>query len=351
MTKVRLPAEWEPQSGIMLTWPHPDTDWAPLLEEAEGVFVRIGTAVSETQQLLSVCRDQVHMAHVRGLLERAGAVPGNLCFALADSDDTWARDHAPITTLDSEGRPLLHDFVFDGWGRKFDATLDTRINRTLHAQGVFGDAGMRSHTLVLEGGALESDGAGTLLATRSSVLDRIRNPDWDVPQIEDHLREHLGIQRFLWLDHGELSGDDTDAHVDVLARFTDTGTIVYSTAPADDTDGPALAAMEDQLRGLRTAEGQPYRLRPLPFPGVHRDEDGRRLPASYANFLICNQVVLLPVYGVAADAEAVRVLQECLPGHAIKAIDCRTVIKQNGSLHCLTMQFPRAVKLCAGSEN
>jgi agmatine/peptidylarginine deiminase len=241
--------------------------------------------------------------------------------------------------------------VFDGWGRKFDAALDTRINRALYAQKVFGDADMRCHTLVLEGGALETDGAGTLLATRSSVLDPVRNPDWSERRIEDHLRRYLGIRRFLWLDHGGLIGDDTDAHVDVLARFTDPDTIVYSAAPEGDADHPALSAMLQQLRDFRASDGTPYRLHALPFPGVHRDDDGRRLPASYANFLITNQSVLVPVYGVAADAEAISLLQARFPERAIKAIDCRTIIKQNGSLHCLTMQFPLTVKLCAGPEN
>jgi len=339
---MRLPAEWEPQTGIMLTWPHADTDWADTLEQTVPVFVHIGSAISRDEVLLNICRDRKHQAEVAQLLKAAGARSEHLCFALADSNDSWARDHAAITSLGPDGA-VLNDFVFDGWGGKFAADKDSAINRELDQQGIFGDTPMRSFDLVLEGGALETDGMGTLLATRSSVLDPRRNPQLSGSDIESLLRETFGFTRFLWLDHGELSGDDTDAHIDVLARFADPHTIVFSTAPPDDADHPALAAMAQQLQGLCDCDGNPYRLCPLPFPGVHLDADGRRLPASYANFLITNQSVLLPVYGVPADTEAAMLLDDCFPGRRIVPIDCRPIIAQNGSLHCLTMQFPAEV--------
>lgn len=342
--RPRLPAEWEPQSGVMLTWPHPETDWAPRLARALPVFVEIACAISRDEILLSVCRDRQHQAQVAALLREAGAHTEHLRFALADSNDSWARDHGAITVLTDKG-PLLNDFVFDGWGGKFAAQHDTAINRELDRQRIFGQAPMVSHGLVLEGGAIETDGLGTLLATRSSVLNRNRNPDLQPADIEHLLHDNLGITRFLWLDHGELSGDDTDAHIDVLARFTDPGTIVYSSAPEGDADHPALAAMRTQLQGLRDRDGNPFRLRELPFAGVHLDADGRRLPAGYANFLVINQSVLLPTYGVPADAEAVALLEDCFPGRRVVPIDCRTIIEQNGSLHCLTMQFPSALQI------
>lgn len=344
-SSVRLPAEWEPQSGVMLTWPHQDTDWRDDLPGAEKVFIAIAQALSMDEQALIVCRDRPHLDHVRGLL--AGAIPSSkrLTFGLADSDDTWARDHGPLTSLDDRGKPLLQDFMFDGWGGKFEAGKDTKISITLAAQGCFGDCPMQSHDFALEGGAIETDGAGTLLATRSSVLDPKRNPGCSVDRIESLLQRTLGLRHFLWLDHGSLSGDDTDAHIDVLARFSDPETIVYTTALAGDQDHPALTAMETQLRTFRTPTGSPYQLRPLPFAGVHRDAGGRRLPATYANFLITNRSVLLPVYGVAADLEAESILAECFPDRRMVSIDCRHIIEQNGSLHCLTMQFPRGVPL------
>lgn len=279
-----------------------------------------------------------------------GIAGGRLLFAMAASDDTWARDHGPLTTL-IDGRPQVHDFIFNGWGGKFDAALDTAISAVLAAQGVFAAAELLPHEFVLEGGAIETDGAGTLLATRSSVATQTRNPDLGLPAIEACLAATLGFERFLWLTHGDLSGDDTDGHIDTLARFADPATILYTTAPDGDKDAAGLSAMADELARMQTAGGKPYRLVPLPFPGIHRDEDGRRLPATYANFLIINDAVLLPVYGVAQDADAVAVMQRAFPGRDIVAIDCREIIRQNGSLHCLTMQFPAALPLHGTMES
>jgi agmatine/peptidylarginine deiminase len=341
---VRLPAEWEPQSGVMLTWPHEDTDWAAALDAVYPVFIAIGLAVARRERVLSVCRSPGHAARVRDLLQQAGADPARLLFALADSDDSWARDHAPITTV-SDGRAMLNDFVFNGWGGKFPAAHDTAISRRLHDAGAFDDTPMHSHPFVLEGGAIETDGQGTLLATRSSVIDPTRNPGQGPAEVERALREWLGFDRCLWLDHGDVSGDDTDGHIDTLARFAGPDTIVHATAPAGDQDHAGLAAMASQLATFRTRDGRPYRLLPLPFPGVHHDDDGRRLPATYANFLVVNGAVLLPVYGVDADGEAVRVLQTAFPDRETIPVDCRAIIRQNGSLHCLTMQFPVQVGL------
>ncbi len=341
---ARLPAEWESQTGIQLTWPHPDTDWADELPAIEVVFTAIARAVARNQYVLNVCRDRSHHRHVRDLLATAGVSGDRLRWALADSDDTWARDHGPLTTLEN-GQPTLHDFRFDGWGGKYPAGRDDALTATLHAAGCFGDTPLRRHALVLEGGAIETDGQGTLLATRSSVLDPRRNPGLSPQRVERILRETLGLRRFLWLDHGQLSGDDTDAHIDVLARFTDPRTIVHVQAPAGDPDHEALRALREQLAGFRDARGRPYRLFALPFAGAHHDADGRRLPASYANFLLTDHALLLPVYGVPADAEAARLLGGLFPSRRIVPIDCRPVIRQNGSLHCLTMQFPRALPL------
>lgn len=340
----RLPAEWEPQSAVMLTWPHPDTDWAPRLSDTLRTFTEVAVAIGRDQQVLNVCRDREQLGIVQALLAEAGLPAHHLCFALADSNDTWARDHAPITVLQGDA-PVLLDFTFDGWGGKFAAAKDNAISRELAQQGIFGDTPIHTHELVLEGGALETDGLGTLLATRSSVLDPRRNPGSNAEDIERLLGETLGIKRFLWLDHGELSGDDTDAHIDILARFTDPNTIVFSSAPPNDPDHAALQAMREQLASFRDNSGLPYRLVALPSPGILRDADGRRLPAGYANFLVTNRSVLLPVYGVSADQVAADRLGTCFPTRRILPIDCSGVVQQNGSLHCLTMQFPSALTL------
>ncbi|MCW9077986.1 MAG: agmatine deiminase family protein [Gammaproteobacteria bacterium] len=343
----RLPAEWESQSGVMITWPHEDTDWADSLETLYPVFADIGMAIAEREALLSVCRSHRHIATVRALLSDTGLQTANLLFCVADSNDSWARDHGPLTTLVGDA-PLLNDFVFNGWGGRFEAALDSAIPRHLQAQRAFGNTPMRNHDLVLEGGAIETDGSGTLLATRSSLISEHRNPGQNQQTIEYALENRLGLERFLWLDHGRISGDDTDGHIDTLARFADPQTILYATAPPGDSDHAGLAAMAEQLRSFRTADGRPYRLMPLPFPGVHLDQKGRRLPAGYANFLIINRAVLLPTYGVPQDDEAKAIIQEAFPDREIVTIDCRQIIQQNGSLHCLTMQFPEQVTLHDG---
>jgi agmatine deiminase len=337
-----LPAEWAPQSGVMLTWPHDGTDWAPLLDTVEHVFVLIAREITLRERVLIVCRDSLHAAHVEGLLSTAGADRRAVLTTIAPSNDTWARDHGPITVMENT-RPLLLDFTFNGWGGKFDAALDNRINRTLHAGGAFATA-LRTIDMVLEGGGIESDGEGTLLTTSHCLLSPHRNPQLDRAGTEARLREVLGVQRILWLDHGHLEGDDTDSHIDTLARFCDPRTIAYTAC--DDTTDPHyadLAAMAAQLRALCTADGQPYRLVPLPWPQARYDEDGRRLPATYANFLIINGAVLVPTYADPADAVALERLRDCFPDREIVGIPCLDVIRQNGSLHCLTMQLPVGV--------
>jgi agmatine/peptidylarginine deiminase len=328
----------------MLTWPHEDSDWGGHLADIYPVFAQIGVAISKRQPLLSVCRSLEHATTVKRRLLEGGASADHLAFALADSNDSWARDYGPLTTL-SDANAQLNDFVFNGWGGKFPAGYDRAVSRRLHEQRVFAGTVMHMRDLVLEGGAVETDGTGTLLATRTSILADSRNPGHSQQQIERLLRGWLGFERFMWLDHGHITGDDTDGHVDTLARFADPGSILHATAPQGDQDHLELVAMREQLQTLRTPGGQPYRLLPLPFPGVHTDANGRRLPASYTNFLIINGAVLLPVYGAIEDRAAEAVMRQAFPGREIVPVDCRRIIEQNGSLHCLTMQFPAGVRL------
>jgi agmatine deiminase len=263
------------------------------------------------------------------------------------SDDTWARDHGAITVLDGEGRPLLIDFVFNGWGLKFAAARDNLLSGRLHQAGLFGETALRTAGWALEGGALEVDGKGTLLTTSECLLSPNRNPALTREKYAYELRQWLGIRRILWLDHGYLAGDDTDSHIDTLARFTDPETIAYVKCddPSDEHYG-ALQKMEEQLRTFRTPTGEPYRLVSLPWPApCFHPEDGHRLPATYANFLILNGAVLLPVYGVPQDKAARAVLSDLFPGREVVPIDCRTLIEWHGSLHCISMQFPKAVPL------
>ncbi|OOG24526.1 agmatine deiminase [Thioalkalivibrio denitrificans] len=342
MTRI-LPAEWAPQSGVMLTWPHDRSDWATLIEEADTAFAAIGTAVTRFQRLLVVCRDADHERHVIACLRRAGADLERTLTAIAPSNDTWARDHGPVTVIEN-GRPVLLDFRFNGWGGKYPADDDNRITAALHAAGVFGETPLQTIDLVLEGGSIESDGQGTLLTTAGCLPTPTRNPGLSRADIEATLKGFLGVRRVLWLEHGALEGDDTDGHVDTLARLCTPDTIAYVTC--DDPDDPhhaPLRAMETELRALRTASGDPYRLVALPLPAPVRDEDGRRLPATHANFLIINGAVLVPVYDDPTDTVALERLGAVFPDREIIGIDCRTLIRQYGSLHCVTMQLPEGV--------
>jgi agmatine/peptidylarginine deiminase len=342
----RLPAEWEPQSGILLTWPHADTDWAVQLQTVDRTWAEIAAAISRYEAVLICCRDPAHQQHARALALAAGADPARLHLARAASNDTWARDHGPIGVLDDTGRPRLLDFRFTGWGGKFAADRDDAITGTLHAGGAFGDTPLASVDLVLEGGAIETDGAGTLLAVERTLVDPHRNPGMTRGDIESVLARELGIGHFLWLASGQISGDDTDGHIDTLARFADPLTLCHATCEdPQDADHAALRAMESELRALRNAGGEPYRLVPLPTPRPVLDADGRRLPAGYANFLIIDGAVLVPIYDDPADGLALEIIGGLFPGRDVIGIDCRALIRQGGSLHCVTMQLPAGVPL------
>ena len=261
------------------------------------------------------------------------------------TNDTWARDTCSITTLRGN-RPVVNDFKFNGWGLKFAADKDNLITSRLFDSGMFKGEYSNSLNFVLEGGSIESDGKGTLLTTSECLLSKNRNGQSSKEEIQAYLEKVFGISRVLWLDHGYLSGDDTDSHVDTLARLCPDHTITYvQCLDKDDEHYGALRSMEDQLKTFRTLEGDPYRLLPLPMPEAIYDEDGQRLPATYANFLIMNEAVLYPTYAQPAnDARAAQVLAEAFPGREIVGVDCRALIQQHGSLHCVTMQYPESVK-------
>ena len=344
---VRLPAEWEPQDGVQLTWPHAATDWAPILAEVEACFCAIAAAVTRFEPLLIVCHDAAVRARVDSQLREAGVDMTRVQLVQLPSNDTWARDHGAITVeRDGVTQPL--SFRFNGWGGKFEASLDDAINAGLDAAGVF-SAAVQAIDIELEGGAIESDGRGTVLTTSECLCNPNRNGGLSRHQAEDVLRAHLGAERVLWLDHGYLAGDDTDSHVDTLARLAPGAdgageTIVYVACDdPDDEHAEALAAMLAQLQAMRTASGAPYTLLPLPWPRATFDDDGDRTPATYANYLIINGAVLVPTYDYPADAEALAVVARAHPGREVVGVDCRALILQHGSLHCVTMQWPRGV--------
>lgn len=337
-----LPPEWAPQRAVQLTWPHPDTDWAPRLHAVIPVFALIAREISFRADVLVACHDTLSARSCEHALQRAGADLSRCHLHTVPSNDSWARDHGPITLQNGIGQSKLMDFAFNAWGLKFRADLDNRITRHLHAQGAYGAVPLETSGMVLEGGSIEVDGHGALLTTCACLLSPNRNPQWSAAQVEDALRARLGIERVLWLHHGHLEGDDTDAHIDTLARFCNPHTIAYQSCddPNDSHFAP-LQQMAAELSAFCQGDGAPYHLIPLPWAQAQWDQDGNRLPLSYANFLILNAAVLLPTYDDPADLVAQERLQSAFPDREIIPISCSELARQHGSLHCVTMQLPR----------
>lgn len=335
-----LPAEWHPQTGVQLTWPHSDTDWADILPEVEACYIEMAREISKREPLLVVAANKdaaqktLSNALTSEQMKRVSVVE-------VPTNDTWARDHGFITLLTEEGRVFL-DFRFNGWGQKFASNLDNQINRRLCDLGLLEGMYVGIKGFVLEGGSIESDGKGTILTTSECLLAPNRNEPLEKEDIEQILCRKLGAERVLWLDHGYLAGDDTDSHIDTLARFCPNDTIAYvQCLNPNDEHYDALQHMEEQLKTFRTLNGKPYNLVPLPMAEATYDEEGQRLPATYANFLIMNTAVLMPTYNnMKLDELAKMQLQAAFPDYEIVGIDCRVLIRQHGSLHCCTMQFP-----------
>ena len=338
---MRIPAEWEQQGFVQLTWPHEDTAWYALPQVLD-CYVAVAKAITRYEPLLVVCRDQAECLSdmaARGW-EPAAA---NVRFVECPLNDTWARDHGAISVWGNEGEKCIEDFVFNGWGLKFGADLDNQITRTIYKAGAF-SADVRyldMRPFVLEGGSIDTDGAGTLMATSECLCSLNRNEYLSRQEIEEKLKQAFGLQRILWLDHGGIAGDDTDSHVDILARFCSQDTIAY-TACEDlaDENYASLKAMEEQLRTFRTLDSKPYRLIPLPLPEPLYLDD-YRLPASYANFLIVNGAVLMPGAGSPLDEKAAGQLQQAFPDRTVEIIDCRALLSGHGGLHCITMNYPQ----------
>ena len=334
-----LPAEWYPQSFVQLTFPHAETDWQPMLEEAEDCFLNIAREISLRENLLIVAPN---IEAVKEKLIGRNIDIRPIQFFACPTNDTWARDHGGITVF-RNGKPTVLDFKFNGWGLKFAANYDNLITSKLFEAG--GGAGYQYENhlnFVLEGGSIESDGKGTLLTTSECLLSPNRNGEWNKQQIENYLKKTFNLQQILWLNHGFLQGDDTDSHIDTLARFCSEDTIAYVKCE-DETDIHffELKKMEDELKTFRMLHNQPYKLIPLPMADAIY-HDGERLPTTYANFLIINGAVLYPTYNQPEnDKRASEVLASAFPDREIVGIDCTALIKQHGSLHCVTMQYPK----------
>ncbi|NOR56849.1 MAG: agmatine deiminase [Sulfurovum sp.] len=329
-----LPAEWEKQLCVLMSFPHEETDWAEGdadLNEALSPFIRIAQAIAYGQAVYIICKDKEKIASMF-------CSTRNMTFIELPTNDTWIRDYGYISIKENDENRLL-DFTFDGWGGKFEATLDNSVNSALHKKGYMGTTPLEKIDFVLEGGAIESDGAGTILTTSTCLCNPNRNGGLSRIQVEEKLKSTLGTERILWLNHGYLAGDDTDSHIDTLARFVNKEEIVYVTCEEkEDEHYETLKKMEAELKTFKTKEGKPYNLIQLPMCEAKYNEEGQRLPATYANFLICNDALIYPTYNDKNDVKVGEIFKDLFPEKEIIPVNCLKLIEQGGSLHCSTMQ-------------
>lgn len=331
-------AEWENPKSIFLTLPSEHTDWDYILEEAIAQYRRLLDSLIEAgEKVILLCKPESPDDLKEKILLNGGKVVTSIKF-----NDTWTRDYGPITIKkDDQLREL--DFGFNGWGLKFAADYDNLVNLRMSEEGSFDPSRYENkRDLVLEGGSVETDGHGTILTTSRCLCSPNRNGGKDKATIEKILKETLGADHILWLDYGFLAGDDTDSHIDTLARMAPDGTIIYVSPPADRNDihFEEMTKMENQLKEFKTLRGKPFRLIPLPFSSPIFDEEGTRLPATYANYLVTGKNIFVPVYNQPEnDKEAISQIKKAFPKHSVYAVDCTTLIKQHGSLHCSTMQL------------
>lgn len=338
---MRLPAEWEPQQLVLFAFPRQDGDWGDQLVAASEAMIQAANQVNTVTPVLLIVADPEHFssyaeAYQGGVLELA-------------TNDCWIRDYGPITVFSADKSPVFLDFTFNGWGGKFTAEEDNQLPLRLR-NTIFPAIAYQKADLVLEGGSIESDGMGTMLTTTTCLFSTGRNGWSDPEKAEVILRQYFGKRTDVyWLTEGQLAGDDTDAHVDTLARFLDERTIAYvsCTEPTDLHFAP-LKEMKEDLQFLRTPHNKAYKLIALPLPPPIYATDGHRLPATYVNFLISNGYLFLPTYfddesaghpGIAADQAAIKILSD-YGKYKVVPVPCRPFLEQHGSLHCLTMQIP-----------
>lgn len=331
MTADTLRAEWEPHGVVMLAWPHSATDWAYMLDEVQSCYREL---------IAALLRAGEHVVLLAPASEAPEFDSPEVTVVHCPTNDTWIRDYGPLT----RGSRLL-DFRFNAWGQKFASNLDNLSTRRLRELGVFAAPVESNEDFVLEGGAIESDGRGTLLTTACCLLAPNRNEPMCREEIEEEILRRLGGRKLLWLEHGGLEGDDTDGHVDTLCRLAPHNTVIYTGAGRpSDPQTPGLRAMAAELREMTDADGRPFNLVELPLPDpVYDPDDGSRLPATYANYLVTERAVLLPTYGQPMNDDlAAQTLRIVFPDREIIPVDCRALVRQHGSLHCATMQVPRS---------
>lgn len=332
---MRYPAEWECDGPILLALPHSDTDWNYMLDEALAQYtVLVDALVAHGEEVWLLVNDREYAINV---LE--GIDLSHVNIIEVPTNDTWTRDYGPITVIRHD-RVRALDFGFNGWGLKFAADKDNLVNLALDRLRILPVGLYRNHReFILEGGSVDSDGNGTLLTTSKCLLSPNRNGGRTKKEIGDKLSAYLGVDHILWLDYGALAGDDTDSHIDTLCRMAPDNIILYTGCrDMDDPHFEELLHMRAQLEMFRNAMGEPFNLVELPLPDAVYDEEGNRLPATYANYLVTPRAVYMPVYGQPDnDNLACKIVKVAFPDHEVVPVNCTSLLKQHGSLHCSTM--------------
>lgn len=334
-----MPAEWEPQDAVWLSWPHKRKSWPGLFRHIPGVFAGIAAAISRYQEVRINCASRLQ-PRARAYCRRAGADMARIVFFDHPTNDAWCRDHGPIFVRHRRtGEVAVTDWAFNAWGGKYppydlDNTIPPRVAKALRMRRFEKD-------MILEGGSIEVNGRGLLLTTEQCLLHRNRNPRLTRSEIERALKDYLGVRRILWLGDG-IVGDDTDGHIDDITRFfRSDGILTCVESNRHDPNRRLLEENFERLRTFRTLSGRPFEIRTLPMPRPMAIQ-GQRVPASYANFLIINGAVLVPVFRQKKrDTEACGIIGECFPGRDVVPIDCTELIWGLGTLHCISQQQPK----------
>lgn len=329
-----MPPEWALHEATLLTWPHDESIWEEAFEGAQVAFARFASALSHCERVDLLVPDAEWENAVRARLDVAGADRARVAFHHVPSDDVWARDHGPTVVCDGAERVMVH-WRFTAWGGKFPHDKDARIPEALRA---IWSAGYERSELVIEGGALEVNGAGELLTTESVLLNPNRNPDWTREAIESELRARLGVDSIHWLSAG-IEGDDTDGHIDDIARFATEDRILIVSPPEGHPDFDVMMENRARLESVNRCARGAFELVPLPVPAPI-ERRGEMLPASYANFYVANGAVFVPVFDQPADQQALEVIAGSFPKHRVVGIDARALVTQSGALHCVSQQLP-----------
>ncbi len=333
---LRFPAEWEHDCAVLLAWPHEDTDWCYMIDDVNLCYTNLVKAITQFHPVIIVAPNTANIPQHFNKEELK-----NITLIDIPTNDTWTRDYGPLCIENCDKFQLL-DFCFNGWGMKFAANKDNLVNSKLYELQLLKAPLINCRDFVFEGGGIESDGNGTLMTTSLCQLSPNRNATLSKEDIENHLKQSFGADAIVWVNHGYLAGDDTDSHIDTLARFAPNNTIVYvGCNEPDDEHFNEFSLMKEDLMNARRSDGLPFNLIELPFPDPIFDEDGERLPATYANFLATSKAVFMPTYGQPRKDELAQQILTVAFERPVITVDCQALIKQHGSLHCATMQIPK----------